>query len=222
LWWHIPESFTWPRPKSATSLAKRNQAIRNYRLPHAGETAIGNFFAKIDEIIDPKEPVLIVFEDTKIRRRAGLLQENIHFISTAALLLGMEKAGLIQSADAIWKAMEAAGRTPLKEVIEVAAPRGSRWLPQPWEAPTGGAVNPGGLKPNGAPVIPLSEVADTRFTFNPARRPPGPSYVQALNPQHVSVHQFRQGPGGAFTLGWCGLPLGSSASIHTTIRKGQR
>jgi hypothetical protein len=112
-------------------IKEKRSSDRNYRFPHAGETAIGNFFAKIDEIIDPTESVLIVFEDTKIRRRAGLLQDNIHFISTAALLLGMEKVGPIQSADAIWKAMQAAGRTPLKEVIEIAAPRGSRWLPQP-------------------------------------------------------------------------------------------
>lgn len=112
-------------------LIKEKRATnRNYRFPHGGETAISNFFAGIDEIIDPKEPVLIVFEDVKMRRRAGLLQENVHFISTAALLEGMEKVGLIESADAIWKAMEAAGRIPLKQVVDIAAPRGSRWLPQ--------------------------------------------------------------------------------------------
>ncbi len=66
-----------------------------------------------------------------MRRRAGLLQENIHFISTAALLDGMEKAGLIKSAEAIWKAMEEAGRTPLKQVLDIAAARGSRWLLKP-------------------------------------------------------------------------------------------
>jgi hypothetical protein len=65
----------------------------------------------------------------------------------------------------------------------------------------GGAVNLGGLKPNGSPKIPLTPVSSTRFTFTvPAGAVPGPSFVQALNPPFVPFTSSSNDPCGAFLL----------------------
>jgi hypothetical protein len=59
----------------------------------------------------------------------------------------------------------------------------------------GGAVNLGGLKPDGTARIPLTPVSSTRFTFiKPANAVAGPSFVQALNPP------FAPSPAAATTL----------------------
>jgi len=61
-------------------------------------------------------------------------------------------------------------------------------------------VNLGGLKPGGAPKIPLTFINETRFTFTkPAMSVAGPAYVQALNPPFVPF-TTSMGPKGAFTL----------------------
>jgi hypothetical protein len=61
-------------------------------------------------------------------------------------------------------------------------------------------VNLGGLKPGGAPKIPLTFINETRFTFaKPALSVAGPAYVQALNPPFVPF-TTSMGPKGAFTL----------------------
>jgi hypothetical protein len=63
------------------------------------------------------------------------------------------------------------------------------------------APNLGGLKPGGAPKIPLTIVNDTRFTFMvPAGAVAGPAYVQALNPPFVPFSSSGTDPGGAFKL----------------------
>jgi len=62
-------------------------------------------------------------------------------------------------------------------------------------------VNLGGLKPNGAPKIPLTVVNSTEFTLTrPAAAVPGPSYIQALNPPFVPFTSSGNAPGGSFTL----------------------
>jgi len=62
-------------------------------------------------------------------------------------------------------------------------------------------VNLGGLKPGGAPKIPLAFVNQNKFTFTkPAGAAPGASYVQALNPPFVPFSSSGSDPGGSFTL----------------------
>ena len=63
------------------------------------------------------------------------------------------------------------------------------------------ALNLGGLKPGGAPKIPLVFVNQNHFTFTkPSAAMPGASYVQALNPPYVPFTSSGNAPGGAFTL----------------------
>jgi hypothetical protein len=62
-------------------------------------------------------------------------------------------------------------------------------------------LNLGGLKPGGAPKIPLAVVNQNKFTFTkPAGAMPGAAYVQALNPPFVPFTSSGTDPGGAFTL----------------------
>ncbi len=65
----------------------------------------------------------------------------------------------------------------------------------------GGAVNLGGLKPDGTALIPLSFASENKFTFTePAGAIAGAAYVQALNPPFVPYTSSGNAPGGAFTL----------------------
>jgi hypothetical protein len=65
----------------------------------------------------------------------------------------------------------------------------------------GGVVNLGGLKPGGAPVIPLTFIDQDNFSFSvPAGANKAASYVQALNPPFVPFTSTGSDPGGAFTL----------------------
>ncbi len=62
-------------------------------------------------------------------------------------------------------------------------------------------VNLGGLKPGGAPKIPLTFVNQSKFTFaTPGGAMAGAAYVQALNPPFVPFTSSGNAPGGAFTL----------------------
>jgi hypothetical protein len=64
-----------------------------------------------------------------------------------------------------------------------------------------GAVNLGGLNPNGAPKIPVNFTDENTFSFTvPAGSRPGPSYVQVLNPPFLPFTSSGNAPGGAFTL----------------------
>ena len=60
----------------------------------------------------------------------------------------------------------------------------------------------GGLDASGHPVIPLTLLSDTMFTFTvPAGAIPGLSYVQAVSPPFVPFSSSGNDPGGSFTLG---------------------
>ena len=60
-------------------------------------------------------------------------------------------------------------------------------------------VNLGGLKPNGAPKIPLTVVNSTQLTLT-GRPQPCPAYVQAFNPPFVPFTSSGNAPGGSFTI----------------------
>ena len=112
---------------AAAQARARDPQIRQRGL---GEAAVAEFYSRLDEIIDPGEPVLLLFEDSDIRRINALVRGNVHLLSTRALLIGMERRGLISSADDVWGAIHAAGRRPSEAEIDQPAPAPfgrSRW-----------------------------------------------------------------------------------------------
>ena len=65
----------------------------------------------------------------------------------------------------------------------------------------GGAVNLGGLGPNGQAKIPLTVTSSTQFSFTvPAGAVSGPSYVQVLNPPFIPFTSTAGDPDGGFNL----------------------
>jgi len=95
-----------------------------------GEAAVAEFYGRVDEFVDPGQPILILFEDSDVRRINALVRGNVHLLSTRGLLKGMERRGLIPSADEVWAAICSAGRSPSGTEIDRPAPPpygGSRW-----------------------------------------------------------------------------------------------
>lgn len=85
-----------------------------------GEAAIAEFLARLDEVIDIEaDAALLLYEDSDIVSRSFSLPKNVHLISTRALLEGMERRGLIRSADKIWARIEAGGRTPASDAKDL-------------------------------------------------------------------------------------------------------
>jgi hypothetical protein len=84
-----------------------------------GEAAIAEMLNRLDEVTgDADAPVLLLFEDDDVRRSSFIVPENVHVVSTWALLKGMERRGLIRSADAVWNSIVSAGRRPGKADID--------------------------------------------------------------------------------------------------------
>ena len=98
-----------------------------------GEAAIAEFYSRIDEFIDPNRPVLVLFEDSDIRRITALVRGNVHLLSTWGLLMGMEEVGLIEFAAGVWEAINRSGRHPPTHAVDQPAEAhgGSTWKPSP-------------------------------------------------------------------------------------------
>jgi hypothetical protein len=91
-----------------------------------GEAAIAEFLARLDEIAgDPDAPVMLLYEDSDVRKSRFVLPENVHVVSTKGLLVGMERRGLIRSADAVWLAINTAGRSPSNAAVDEPGTGGS-------------------------------------------------------------------------------------------------
>ncbi|OQY47376.1 MAG: hypothetical protein DRR08_27135 [Candidatus Parabeggiatoa sp. nov. 2] len=123
---HVDETFVGKAAK-----IERESGV-NKRHRGLGEAAIAEFFANIDDKIDPSEPVLILFEDSDIRRINAFIQGNAHLLSTKALLVGMEECSLIESAEVIWQSIINAGRKPSEKIIDQSSPysaESSSWKP---------------------------------------------------------------------------------------------
>lgn len=104
-----------------------------------GEAAIAEFFADIDRLIDSKDPVLIVFEDNDIHRINAVVRGNVHLLSTWGLLKGMERVGIIGSAEDVWRDISRNGRNPQRAFVDQESPGvygGSRWPPEDRKAPS--------------------------------------------------------------------------------------
>src|SRR5580700_4116701 len=66
---------------------------------------------------------------------------------------------------------------------------------------TGAVVNLGGLKPDGAPKIPISLLNNGVFAFTlPGAAVTGPAFLQALNPPFIPFSSSGDDPGGAFAV----------------------
>ena len=93
--------------------AADRRAAGETRQPGQGEAAIAEFLQRLEEVTpDPDATALLIYEDSDIRKSRFILPDTVHVISTWGLLLGLERSGLIASADAIWADIEAAGRRP--------------------------------------------------------------------------------------------------------------
>lgn len=108
--------------------AARRAAGETGRQKGQGEAAVAELLARLDEITRaPDDPVLLLYEDSDIATKGFVLPGNVHLISTKAFLVGLERRGVIASADEVWAAIEAAGRTPAPQAHDRPATGGSRW-----------------------------------------------------------------------------------------------
>lgn len=103
-----------------------------------GDAAIAEFMANgAQKYAAGDEPVLLLFEDADFRNiRFVRKPDNLHMLSTVAMLRGMERVGIIASADAIIAAMtnpappkRARAFSDLPDGYEDAAIGGSMWEP---------------------------------------------------------------------------------------------
>ncbi len=115
---HVEETFVGKVAKQEreSGLKKRHRGL--------GEAAIAEFFAQIDDKIAQTDPVLILFEDSDVRRINAFIQGNAHLLSTRGLLVGMEECHLIESAETIWQSIISAGRIPSDKIIDQPSPSG--------------------------------------------------------------------------------------------------
>ena len=88
-------------------VAATRRAAGESRQPGQGEAAIAEVLNRMEEVTgDPDAPVLLLYEDSDVRRGRFVLPENVHVLSTWGLLLGLERRGLIPSARDVWREIE--------------------------------------------------------------------------------------------------------------------
>lgn len=100
--------------------AATRRAAGEIRQPGQGEAAIAEMLNRMEEVTgDPDAPVLLLYEDSDVRRGRFVLPENVHVLSTWGLLRGLERRGLIPSAHDVWREIEVSGRTPSAVDVDV-------------------------------------------------------------------------------------------------------
>jgi hypothetical protein len=118
---------------------RRKQGMKPKR--NAGELAIADFLSSDDGLkhyVRDGAPVLLLFEDRDVR--VINKPPNVHLLSTVGLLRGLERVGVIPSADAVIRAMThptAPGRRPtdarvltdLPDGTDEPAATGTSWTP---------------------------------------------------------------------------------------------
>lgn len=87
-------------------------AARAEREANPGASQKGLTIRAIDEVLDQlgkmtdeHGPILLLYEDWDVRRFSRNIAGDVHLLSTRALLVGMERRGLIPSADEIWSSL---------------------------------------------------------------------------------------------------------------------
>lgn len=106
---------------------------------NAADVAIADFMSDgVEKYAGAGEPVLVLFEDSDLPRvRFFRKPDNLHLLSTVGLLRGLERVGVIASADAVIQAMtkptDPTKRprilTDLPDGTDDAAAAGSIWMP---------------------------------------------------------------------------------------------
>lgn len=128
----IEETETGPRERD-----KRREGLAPRK--NAGEVAIVDFMSDgLDKYLGASEPVLVVFEDADVPGvRFFRKPPNLHLLSTVGLLRGLERVGIISSANAIIRHMthpidpsrRARVFTDLPDGVDEPAAIGSSWAP---------------------------------------------------------------------------------------------
>ena len=104
---HIVETFV------GSALAARRAQGDTKRQKGAGEAAAAELFAGLDEFVgDADAPALMLFEDDDVLSKNMILPKNVHLLSTTGLLFGLEKRGVIPSAEEVLKKINGSGRFP--------------------------------------------------------------------------------------------------------------
>lgn len=67
--------------------------------------ALDEVFGRMEEIAVQHGPVLMLFEDWDIQHLQPVVKGDAHLLSTKALLVGMERRGLIPSAHDVWTSL---------------------------------------------------------------------------------------------------------------------
>lgn len=120
-------------------LERRQRGLKPKR--NAGELAIADFLSSDDGLkryVRDGAPVLLLFEDRDVR--VINTPPNVHLLSTVGLLRGLERVGVIPSADTVIRAMThptAPGRRPadariltdLPDGTDEPSATGSSWTP---------------------------------------------------------------------------------------------
>lgn len=131
-----------------TDIGRAERAKRKKGLPtkkKAGEVAMADFLSSedgLDQWIVTGDPVLVLTEDMRVARRIFLPEPNVHTLGTIGLLRGMERVGLIPSADDLIREMRhpsKPGRRPEDrrsmsepdEGLDLPSSSGSTWLAEP-------------------------------------------------------------------------------------------
>jgi predicted nucleic acid-binding protein len=126
---HAAEVHVFATAVGAAAAVRRTQG--EVRQPGQGEAAIAELLQRLDEVNgDADAPVLLLYEDSDVRKSRFVLPDNVHVVSTSGLLAGLERKGLIRSAEAVWERIEAAGRVPSSATVDqpgAVARRSTSW-----------------------------------------------------------------------------------------------
>jgi hypothetical protein len=113
-------------------LKDRRMREPDFRWKNLGEAAISEFLADLDDHLPDNNPVLVLFDDLKAQKKQIYLHGRAHLLTTMSLLDGMEKMGLIPSAQEIVDRIRDAGREISLHRLDIEAPSssgGSYWEP---------------------------------------------------------------------------------------------
>ena len=98
--------------------AKMREVDPSYSPSGMGEAAIAQFYARLHEIVEQDAPIMVLFEDSDVKRIQIVADGNVWLLTTKAFLKGLEQRNLLASADAVWNQILASGRSPSESEIE--------------------------------------------------------------------------------------------------------
>lgn len=138
-----PETFSIRKTDFWQDQLKLRSLGEAIKKKNAGEIAISDFLTSengLDALVDMNDIVLVLGEDMKAMRRLFLPEPRVHSLGTIGFLLGLEKIGIIPSAQQIISEMEAPsapGRTLAmarkfsepESGLDDPADGGSTWIP---------------------------------------------------------------------------------------------